>query len=1070
MKQTSKHHTKEREIIKDPYSYYRNLRPYYFSDSKTECSLTKEVFEYQLDKLSADMKQDEFENFTRQLACRLITPNLIPQTGPTGGGDGKTDIETHTISEDVAVHWYVPGGGCRGEDKWAFAISCKNKWREKIRHDVKSIMSTDRPFSKVLFFTNQLVKAKDKTDLYTEFKNAYGVEVEIFDQKWYVQSVFDNKCADIAVEALNLSRTLKPVVTLGPRDLERKKRIDEIEKKILEEGNAEGFDSEYIEDLIESAELSRYVEDPQNVIRGKFERALSEAKKHGSSQQEFEILYQEGWTAFYWFRAPDEMYEKYLALKKYVSEEVNIPRIEKLFNLYNLISGASYQGLFNNPIDMDEECKFFDDLYAELSSKESTHFSALFLHICILEMRMIYGGLEDDELSEYLKAFLSDIKESEHCLDIHISSQVEVFKLLGNVFVDNELYDDVLDEVSAIIAARDSDIVAAGVQYERGVQNFESGQYAASIRHLGQCAVLYQKEESMGELVRTNEFLASASSELDLINCERSYYAKAAALMLHQVSTVGTVDHLLLTTLLQLCFVEIKAGQITSFLKWLQIVDLLAKSCRDFMTEEFMQRRTELDGALAARLLCSDESIGGFDMLPDLLGRAELDFSRDVALYMLGHTELIKENNKRIASEMPEWKETLVSQMPDEFFMFPLQLCTDAGCMKSCVNGCEITITYPMQSVAKTATETILAFIESVLATNQEHSLLLTTPKINISLSVDDDKKMSVTAGVYSSDYHFSLREVDMTYDMLWELLSQFLSLFLSRNAITQNLKEYLEDKQKKEKFIGRLSLIAGYKNDIDNLIGKERQPSLVDWRKDDDKRYTYRRDKPVGVCRGKYVGKQNKVEIDSLIDAHLWDKASWKGIGFIVDPTIGKARVCLCFEDIDAGQKIIEKWARQNESGNLPLRISFIQGINESNPAWYRVLVTSEMKLKSENVTEPRFVQLMARMHTMTPATTSNLDNFKEFYKTGRPLELCAMKIEGKTMVMDQNSLRISLPFRNFIFKNAWEIDDNEIDTTAILSTDKPYIPVEHKKDAPVLRALSRPSRRNIPLDDFKF
>lgn len=814
---------------------------------------------------------------------------------------------------------------------------------------MKSIMGTDRSFSKVLFFTNKLVKAKDKTDLYTEFKNTYGIDVEIFDQKWYVQSVFENKCADIAVDALNLSQALKPVVIPGPRDLERKKRIDEIEKIILEEGNAEGFDSEYIENLIESAELSRYVEDSQSVVRGKFERALSEAKKHGSSQQEFEIIYQEGWTAFYWFRAPDEMYEKYLTLKKYVSEEVNIPRIEKLYNLFNLISGALHQGLFNTPVDIDEERKFFDNLYVELSSKESTRFSALFLHMCILEMRMIYDGLEDNELSECLKSFLSDIKASEHCLDIHISSQVDVFRLLGNIFVDNELFDDILDEVSAIIATRDSDIVAANVQYDRGVQNFERGHYVASIRHLGQCAVLYQKEESMGELVRTNVFLASASSELDLINCERSYYAKAAALMMHKVSTVGTVDHLLLTTLLQLCFVEIKAGQITSLLKWLQIVDILVKSCRDFLTEEFMRRRTELDGALAAKLLCSDASMGGFDMLPDLLGRAELDFSRDVALYMLGHTELVKEEIKKHALEMPNWKELLVSQMPDKYFMFPLQLCTDVGCMKSCVNGCEITITYPVQSIAKTATETILAFIESVLATNQEHVLLLTTPEIHISLAIDNSKKMSVFPGEHSSEYSFSLREEDMTYDKLWELLSNFLSLFLSRNAISRNLNEYLEDKQKKEKFIDRLSLIAGYKNDVENLMGKERQSSLFDWSGDGDKRYACRRDEAVGICRGKYVGQQNKVEIDSLIDVHLWDKASWKGIGFIIDPIISKARVCLCFEDIDAGRKIIEEWVKKNESGNFPLRISFIQGINEANPAWYRVLLTSEMKQMSK-------------------------------------------------------------------------------------------------------------------------
>lgn len=108
--------------------------------------------------------------------------------------------------------------------------------------------------------------------------------------------------------------------------------------------------------------------------------------------------------------------------------------------------------------------------------------------------------------------------------------------------------------------------------------------------------------------------------------------------------------------------------------------------------------------------------------------------------------------------------------------------------------------------------------------------------------------------------------------------------------------------------------------------------------------------------------------------------------------------------------------------------------------------------------------------MHTMTPVTTANLDNFKAFYKTGRPVELCAMKIEGTQMVIDQNFSKIYLPFRNFVFKDAWEIGDNEIETTGILPTDKPYIPTAHKNDAPVLKALSRPSSRKILFDDFKY
>ena len=95
-----------------PYEYYRKCRPEYFSDTKVvyKATLKEEQFQYIMDRLSNDMKQDLFENLTKSLALRFITPNIIPQTGPTGGGDGKTDLETHPVADDISERWYVCDG------------------------------------------------------------------------------------------------------------------------------------------------------------------------------------------------------------------------------------------------------------------------------------------------------------------------------------------------------------------------------------------------------------------------------------------------------------------------------------------------------------------------------------------------------------------------------------------------------------------------------------------------------------------------------------------------------------------------------------------------------------------------------------------------------------------------------------------------------------------------------------------------------------------------------------------------------------------------------------------------
>jgi len=119
--------------IHDFVAYYRKQRPEKFSDSKIvyEIPLTKELFEQQLEFLSTQKKQSEFENFIVRCAGRLVTPNIKPQTGPDGGGDGKIDAETFEVSSDISDKWYISNEGASENDKWAFAISCKKKMETK---------------------------------------------------------------------------------------------------------------------------------------------------------------------------------------------------------------------------------------------------------------------------------------------------------------------------------------------------------------------------------------------------------------------------------------------------------------------------------------------------------------------------------------------------------------------------------------------------------------------------------------------------------------------------------------------------------------------------------------------------------------------------------------------------------------------------------------------------------------------------------------------------------------------------------------------------------------------------
>ena len=321
--------------IKSPYLFYRKLRPECFSDSHTEKTMGEDMFCFYMNNLSKNMKQDQFEEMTRQMVGKLVTPNLIPSTGPTGGGDGKTDLETYSVDDAISEKWYY-SDACKGNEKWAFAISCKEDWKSKIQSDVQKIVGTGRGFNKIYFCTNQLVPSKNKADLYDKYKADYSVDVYIFDLNWYKQAVFERDCYDIAIKTLNLDDQFKEVKVEGAGDKRKREKLAEIDSRIGVTKLNGRLDTAYIDDLLAAAILSRELELPKIEIKGRFSLSLEQARKYGTSQQVFNVIYQIGWTSFFWFEEPDEMYQQYLQLKDMLQQEINPIRIEKCYNLYNL--------------------------------------------------------------------------------------------------------------------------------------------------------------------------------------------------------------------------------------------------------------------------------------------------------------------------------------------------------------------------------------------------------------------------------------------------------------------------------------------------------------------------------------------------------------------------------------------------------------------------------------------------------------------------------------------------------------------------------------------------------------
>src|SRR5882757_2169944 len=190
-------------------------RPYLFSDSEVaeQAHLDRSTFEYHLETLTNRKQELDFENFARKLAEKELCPNLIPQTGPTGGGDSKTDSETYPISAELASRWYYADSvGKQGTaERWAFAFSTKEDWKAKVRSDIKGIAETRRPYKVAYFITSRFAKDKDRATIQDELSKAYGFDVWILDRTWIIERVFTNGREKLAIETLRLTVPLAPI-------------------------------------------------------------------------------------------------------------------------------------------------------------------------------------------------------------------------------------------------------------------------------------------------------------------------------------------------------------------------------------------------------------------------------------------------------------------------------------------------------------------------------------------------------------------------------------------------------------------------------------------------------------------------------------------------------------------------------------------------------------------------------------------------------------------------------------------------------------------------------------------
>lgn len=1050
------------------FGYYRELHPEYFSDSTYhyEAELTPELFDFQISRLSTDQKQDLFENFCRRLIIKLLTPNIRPQTGPTGGGDGKVDSETYEVSDDTRSKWFVASGN-KPDELWAIAISCKTDWKGKIKSDVKKIIGTNRGYTHIKFFTNQSIPSKQRFDYEASLRNEFGIDVKIFDASWLRQSVFYNDNIDIAVDELNLSEKYKKrILRQGPKDLERAEQLKEIENDILTYGHIEGTDCEYVELLRNAARLSRELERPKEETKGRYKRAISECKKYGTNPQLYQLTYDFAWTAFFWLNDIDLTLGLFQELKELVDKYVNPHRVELLCNIYTLICNANLEGLVSDS-NIIESRRYFAALrnrVEELNLKSCALFLDMYqkhreiLHI-LLEH---YSESEDDIPDNLIKGPLTElgdmIKESSNHIDLSFEQQIDMIKVVCNHIGYSEPFETLLDELSIILEERNLDTTAADIHFERAEKLFKLGKPKEAIKHLGFCILKYAKENYTREFILSNTMMGYALCDCGYPISAESFLIKAVGMQIKTFFNNGQIKDSLLTNLLKLCEIELKLGRLVMFLNWYELLNTIIETSAHETTEKFKEHNNIIDIGWCCLFLKAYDNNENLDILPDILNRNYLYTSAEILKYILGYKEEVDTALLEGALSHEDWMDKLYSLPINAQFYSDLIISKDGlTSINVRLSSCNISVEYTNSIFNQMLAQQMIAAVELIIATLDDDSFITFDGGVHIKIRNIADGGTKVWASEDSNSLIIiEINPKQYSSDIAWKCIAEVIGIFMIKSSLwKQDTRDIISEKQSKENLMDRLSSLLLEQPNIYEILGVDFKYTIDRWQKSDDKLYKIKiQTTSFETIDNSTDRPKNKACIKRLhvsSSNEWWDKAIWGGVGFYSfgnHPPI----LTLAFENLDYGEKIFQEWKQLYDKKLLRIKIYFITGFDKYNLLWYRVSIVPDIFLfkQSEGTLEKSYS--FGRSSTMKASTLDNLYRFRyDYMKYGG----CWLMPSEKSISSKLDYKHLAVPFFNIEFREAWSIGLNEQAMMGLYPGDKPMIPVNHELDAPVLEVL---------------
>ncbi|ALS33054.1 hypothetical protein PTRA_a1913 [Pseudoalteromonas translucida KMM 520] len=1058
-----------------PREFMKSRRPERFSDSivKEVGKLDRTLLEYQFNTLNRRNMELAFEDFAKKLCEKVICPNLLEQTGPVAGGDGKVDTQTFPVSEQAKALWYVGVNEASNEERWAFAVSTQEDWKAKCRKDVRKIKSTNRGYVKAFCVTNRYAKSNQRSQLEDELFKETGIDVRILDVSWILDQVFKYGYEQLAIDSLAIDVSWRREVKVGVQDYEKQARLKELELIIRDKVNPSKISPHQLDWLLEIAVTSKELEQPQIECQGLFERAVNAAERFGGSHKQFNAHYQYAWAAYWWFE-DFHLFQNHLIKCIELAEKIETSvQWRDVLSLLGVFIGykrhnQEAENLTTNPLITKIKTAI-----QELSEHDELPSNSLMCKVH-LEMLKLYTINDLDEASDIFADLLHIVEAGEFLVGFPFSDLYELFSEIDGAFGENEQYEELLDYFTEHTSRRDGERKAAQLCLKRGARRMESNQPYQAIKLIGKSLAKLHKNESRKDLYAALNVLAVAYERVGLQWASRANLLLAASLVTDDFWKSGELVAAHTHSYARLAKVELLLGRISYAISFWESA-LIAESGieKEVISES---ERNAFDAFLAQCLAnCNPSELSQFTRLPDLLDRLNLYFSRSILLYVLGHTELIEQEYELKVDQ--DYLDTVKVVRDAEFGATVPKLINCQSryiSLESSVMGCSIKISFPFKSPLVELAESILAAIEALLSTGIVERFIVIEPAMNIEITVDDEDEVSIEheingdAGTLLAEVtcsSFSSHKLNTSAQgVIQEWLSEFLlevfAYIIRVEDLESTFKSMIVEDKALERAVPFGACFVGLQNilgndAVENIKGLLVKPELENYKFHRAEAWDYnipkvdQKSKPLGEMK---VGKgqppkdiineervsHKNTKVQHLIKPRLWDRAGWRGMGFLFAPD-ETPHLMLAYENDTSAELIWSDLvlALGCEDKCNRLQISIIRKIDKKNPAHYKVCLFENMEFSSSTM-----VQVTARIQIMTPLNNHNLDRFlKRYEDVGRYVVGYGVLNKDKG-IQPRVGSGTSVVKDNIKLLDAWEVSLNSMESMAISIDDDPMIP----------------------------